>query len=234
MTVKEAILLAGGLGTRLQKTVPDLPKPMAPVHGRPFVEYIMDFLIKHGIRKFIFSVGYKHEIFASHFNDDYNGCPVLFSVEHEPLGTGGGIKKAFAYTESPEVLVVNADTIFKLDITAMYASHKKTNADLTIALRNMQDVSRYGSVEMSEDLLVTGFLEKNVKTGAGYINAGVYLFKNDFFRHSVYPAKFSLEKDCLEKQPDTLKIGGFLSKGYFLDIGIPEDYEKANNDFERL
>jgi D-glycero-alpha-D-manno-heptose 1-phosphate guanylyltransferase len=230
--IKEAVLLAGGFGTRLQKTVPDLPKPMAPVNGKPFIEYVLDYLLKFQIRRFILSVGYKHEAFASHFADDYKGCPVLFSVENEPLGTGGGICKALEYAEESDVLVLNADTLFKVDIADLNSLHKKKNADLTIALRKMNDVGRYGSVTLNEDMRVCGFTEKNEITGAGNINGGVYILKKDFFNDLKLPDKFSFEKDCLEKYYSTLNIYGYSSKGYFLDIGIPEDYNKAQHDLK--
>jgi len=232
--IKEAVLLAGGFGTRLSKVVPDMPKPMAPVNGRPFIEYVMDFLIRHQVRKFILSVGYKHEAFASHFANDYKNCEVLFSVEKEPLGTGGAIKKSLEFAESSEVFVLNADTLFRLDLESMQSSHKKTNADLTLALRKMDNVGRYGSVEIDEDLRINGFFEKNMKKGSGYINGGVYIFKKDFFDNIPLGDKFSLEQDCLEKYYTSLKMGGYPSKGYFLDIGIPEDYEKAQHEFKEL
>ena len=230
--IKEAILLAGGLGTRLQKTVPDLPKPMAPVNGKPFIEYVIDYIIRYQVRKIILSVGYKHESFAAHFANDYKGCQILFSVENEPLGTGGGIRKALEFAEEPDVMVLNADTLFKIDISSLSSLHKKKNADLTMALRKMNDVGRYGSVKIDEDARVTGFAEKNEITGEGNINGGVYIFKNDFFNKLDLPEKFSFEKDCLEKYYSTLNIYGYSSKGYFLDIGIPEDYNKAQHDLK--
>jgi D-glycero-alpha-D-manno-heptose 1-phosphate guanylyltransferase len=230
--IKEAVLLAGGFGTRLQKAVPDLPKPMAPVNGKPFIEYVLDYLLKFQIRRFILSVGYKHEAFASHFADDYKGCPVLFSVENEPLGTGGGLRKALEYAEESDVLVLNADTLFKIDITDFSTLHKKKNADMTIALRKMNDVGRFGSVKLNEDLRVCGFTEKNEIKGEGKINGGVYILKKDFFNDLKLPDKFSFEKDCLEKYYSTLNIYGYSSKGYFLDIGIPEDYNKAQHDLK--
>jgi len=232
--IKEVILLAGGFGTRLQKAVPDLPKPLAPVNGKPFIEYVMDFLIRQHVNRFILSVGYKHEEFARNFNDDYRGCRVLFSVEHEPLGTGGGILKAMRFVESPEVLVLNADTLFRIDIQQLFTLHKKSNADITIALRQMQDVKRYGSVEVNEEKRVTGFNEKQQKSGAGYINGGIYLLGNDFFEKHPFPEKFSFEKDCLELNYNLLNISGYPSKGYFLDIGVPEDYEKAQVELQGL
>ncbi len=230
--IKEAILLAGGFGTRLQKAVPDLPKPMAPVNGRPFIEYILDYYIQYNFNKFILSVGYKHEAFATHFANGYKGCEIIFAIEKEPLGTGGGIKKALDSVATPEVLVLNADTFFELDLIGLYLSHKKTNADLTIALRQMNDTGRYGSVEIDEDHRVTGFTEKCTTSKPGYINGGIYLLKKDIFNNLDLPDKFSMEKDFLEVYYNALKIGGFPSKGYFLDIGIPEDYEKAQHDLK--
>ncbi|MGD0711470.1 MAG: nucleotidyltransferase family protein [Bacteroidales bacterium] len=230
--IKEAILLAGGLGTRLQKAVPDLPKPMAPVNGRPFIEYVLDYLIQHEVTRFILSVGYKHEAFAKHFANDYKGCSVLFSVEKEPLGTGGGIKKALVLAEAAEVLVLNADTLFRFDLDGFYLSHKRTNADITIALRQMKDIKRYGSVEIDEDMRVTGFTEKSGISKPGYINGGIYLLKKDIFNELKLPEKFSIEKDFMEVYYNKLKMGGFPSRGYFLDIGIPEDYEKAQHDLK--
>jgi D-glycero-alpha-D-manno-heptose 1-phosphate guanylyltransferase len=230
--IREAILLAGGFGTRLQKAVPGLPKPLAPVNGKPFIEYIMDFLIRQRINKFILSVGYKHEEFAHHFTNDYCGCPVLLSVEFEPLGTGGGIRKAMKFADDAEIFVVNADTIFRIDVQAMHTLQKKTGADITIALKHKDDVKRYGSVEVNAENRVTGFFEKQAKTGAGYINGGIYLLRNDFFEKHPFPEKFSFEKDCLEPNYNTLKICGYPSRGYFLDIGIPEDYEKAKSELQ--
>lgn len=228
--IKEAILLAGGLGTRLQKAVNDVPKPMAPVSGRPFVEYVLDYLIASGFEKFIFSVGYKHESFITHFGNSYRNCEINYSVEHSPLGTGGGIKKSMKSAKLTDVLVVNADTIFKIDIEQFYKLHKKTIADLSIALHHVEDISRYGSVEIDEDQRVIAFSEKNTLSGPGYINGGVYIFRNNFFNSLNLPEKFSLEKDCIEKFYMKLKIGGFPSDAYFLDIGIPGDYEKAQDE----
>jgi D-glycero-alpha-D-manno-heptose 1-phosphate guanylyltransferase len=228
--MKEAILLAGGLGTRLQKVVNDVPKPMAPVSGRPFIEYVLDYLIASGIEKFIFSVGHKHEAFVTHFGNKYRDCEIIYSIEDTPLGTGGGIKKSLEHAKSRDVLVVNADTLFKVDISQFYKLHKKTIADISIALRYVDDISRYGGVEIDEDQRVIAFAEKNTVKSSGFINGGVYIFKNIIFESMNLPDKFSLEKDCFEKFYLTTKIGGFPSDAYFLDIGIPKDYEKAQDE----
>jgi D-glycero-alpha-D-manno-heptose 1-phosphate guanylyltransferase len=207
---------------------------MAPINDRPFIEYLLDYLISYHIRKFIFSVGYKHETFVNYFTNDYRDCPILYSVEQELLGTGGGIRKAMAFAETSEVLVMNADTFFRIDVPAMYKSHKNTDADITIGLRQTNDVSRYGCVEIDKDMHVTGFAEKKSITGKGFINGGIYIIKRRFFEGLSLPKKFSLEKDCLEKYFGIVKICGFPSDAYFLDIGVPEDYKKAQHDFKRL
>lgn len=225
--IREAILLAGGLGTRLQKVISDVPKPMAPVAGRPFMEHLLDYLMNAGIEKFIFSVGYKHDIFISHFGNGYKGYEIEYAVESSPLGTGGGIRKALQLAREKNVLVLNADTIFKIEIQQFYEYHKKASADVSIALRLMNDAGRYGNVLVNEDNRIIAFSEKNTQAGEGYINGGVYIFKKDFFDLLNLPEIFSLEKDCLEKYCMDLKLGGFPFDSYFLDIGIPEDYEKA-------
>ncbi len=228
--IHEAVLLAGGMGTRLQRVLPDLPKPMAPINGKPFIEYIMDYLITFNIRKFILSVGYKHEAFSSHFSNNYKGVPVIFSVEETPLGTGGGIHKAIALAEGYNILVLNADTMFKLDIFSMYSLHQSVSADITMGLRKMEEISRYGSVETDSNSRVTGFYEKDSKKGYGTINGGVYIFKKDIFEKRKMPEKFSLEKDFLEPFYPSTKIYGYSSDAYFIDIGIPKDYEKAQHE----
>ncbi len=230
----EVILLAGGLGTRLQKAVPDLPKPMALVCGRPFVEYIMDYLIEQNVNKFIFSVGYRHEVFKNHFSNNYKGCEVVYSVEDTPLGTGGGIKRALEYAEFNDVLIVNADTLFKVDISSFYSMHRKEKVEVSLALKNMEDVQRYGSVEITSGNRITGFSEKKNKPGQGMINGGVYLLNKKIFIKHVFAEKFSFEKDYLEQYYYKIKFCGYPSNGYFLDIGIPEDYEKAQSEFKRI
>jgi D-glycero-alpha-D-manno-heptose 1-phosphate guanylyltransferase len=228
--IKEAILLAGGMGTRLQKVVSDVPKPLAPVAGKPFIVYVLDELIASGIEKFIFSVGYKYDSFISYFGDKYKGCAVEYVVEQTPLGTGGGIKKAMAKIHSDDVIIINADTIFKINIAEFYDQHKRKKADLSIVLKKVNNVSRYGSVMVNKTNRIISFSEKNTLTGKGFINGGIYFFKNDFFTSLNLPEKFSLEKDCLGKFNLKLKLYGFPSDAYFLDIGIPEDYKRAQNE----
>lgn len=230
--ITEAIVLAGGFGTRLQKVVSDVPKPMAPVNGRPFLEYILDYLHHYGVQKAVLSVGYKSEVILEHFGSEYSGMAIGYALEHEPLGTGGAIKLGMDLCNSERVLVLNGDTLFDINLTAMYAFHKEKNASISIALRYLPDVSRYGTVKIDADSRITGFAEKSAATGEGYINGGIYLFNKNVFAPAEYPQKFSIEKDLFEKYYRTLGMYGFVSNDYFIDIGIPEDYQRAQAELK--
>ena len=229
----EAVILAGGFGTRLQSIIRDVPKPMAPVNGKPFLEYILDNLIRQGIQKFILSVGHLHEAVTSHFGDHYRQIPVVYAVEKEALGTGGGIQYAMTFAENENVLVVNGDTFFPVDVQHILQKHQAMNAVFTLAAKKMEDVSRYGTV-MIERERVLGFLEKRNLKEPGLINGGIYWIRKGFFERTGMPEKFSLEKDCLEKYYSSEIIAGLVFDDFFLDIGIPEDYEKASEAFQRL
>jgi D-glycero-alpha-D-manno-heptose 1-phosphate guanylyltransferase len=222
----EAILLAGGLGTRLRSEVIDLPKSMAHIGSRPFLEYQMDQFIARGVTRFILSVGYKSESIRAHFSDRYRGCEVVFAVEETPLGTGGAIKHAMKYVTGRHVVVANGDSMFLADLQAQYSFHKDNNADITLMLKPLQDPFRYGTVELDPHGRIMGFLEKQ-PIEKGLINGGLYLFDVTSFRKLNLPDVFSLEKDLFEKGVDQLRIFGYVSEGYFIDIGIPEDYTRA-------
>ena len=230
----EAIILAGGLGTRLQQVVIDLPKALALVNGRPFIDYLLNFLRGQGIQKFILSVGYKKEAVRQHIGNQYKSIPVEYAVEEEPLGTGGGIRNAMKMVEGKSAFVLNGDSMFRLDMHAMKLLHMQVDADITMALRFLEDTERFGSVKINEQKSITGFREKGVENGSGYINGGIYLINKDFLLSSIFPEKFSIEKDCFEKYFKQSKFFGFPSRGYFLDIGIPDDYYRAQNDFRRF
>jgi D-glycero-alpha-D-manno-heptose 1-phosphate guanylyltransferase len=230
----EAIVLAGGFGTRLQKVVKDVPKPMALINGRPFLEYQLNYLKSYGIHHIIFSVGYLHHSISSHFNDTYNGLSIDYAIEEEALGTGGGISNALKKSSDDEVIVLNGDTLFEVDLKNMINFHKNKKSEFTMALRYLTDVSRYGTVEIDEHDKVVDFNEKYARKGEGYINGGIYILSKCFFNDLGLPQKFSLEKDVLEKVTSQKRIFGFKCRDYFLDIGIPEDYQKAQNEFKRF
>ncbi|MEI6575659.1 MAG: nucleotidyltransferase family protein [Bacteroidota bacterium] len=225
----EAIILAGGLGTRLQSVVSEMPKCMAPVAGKPFLAYVLERLVNEGLTHAILSVGYKHEMITSHIGNNYNGIPISYAIEYEPLGTGGGIRMAMAYAKEDNVFVLNGDTVFEVNLPLMDAYHQENDFDLTMALRQLEDTSRYGAVELEANGSVVRFLEKGFFTGPGLINGGIYCIRRKSLLALDLPEKFSFEKDLLEK--NILNLGGFPSDAYFIDIGIPEDYERAQKEF---
>jgi D-glycero-alpha-D-manno-heptose 1-phosphate guanylyltransferase len=230
----EAIILAGGFGTRLQKMVNDLPKSMALINDKPFLEYLLNFLTGQGIQKVILSVGYKQEMIREHFKDHYKHLSIFYAIEEEPLGTGGGILNAMEQVEGESVFAMNGDSMFRIDLLAMQHLHQNTSADLTMALRYLDDTSRYGTVKIDSEKRVTGFHEKNEDSEPGYINGGIYLINKNFLTALSLEKKFSIEKDCFEKCFKESRIFGYPAKGYFLDIGIPEDYMTAQDEFKRF
>ena len=227
---KEAIILAGGFGTRLQDVVKDLPKPMAPVNGRPFLTYILDYLIDYQYNKVVLSVGYLHEKIEEFFGTHYKSLEIDYAVETEPLGTGGGILFAMSKCTTDNVLVINGDTMFKVDLDAFERFHEEKGGLLSIVLREVEDVSRYGSVTISKDNLIVLFAEKQVTFGRGYINGGVYLINRKLFEKYPQSQKFSFEKDLMTKFYTQELFYAMPSDGYFIDIGIPEDYARAQQE----
>ena len=227
----EAIVLAGGFGTRLQKVVSNVPKSMAHINNRPFLEYLFDYLISQGVSKVVISVGYKNEIISNHFKDHYKSLEVVYAVENEPLGTGGGIRLAFWKIEGPRALVMNGDSLFRADYRALLEFHLRKKADATLALRKLSDTGRYGRVTMNRTRRITGFEEKGLSAGPGYINGGVYIIEKLFLMEPEFRGRFSIEKDCFEPKTSYSRLFGFPSDDYFLDIGIPEDYARAQHEF---
>ena len=227
----EAIILAGGLGTRLRTVVEDVPKPLAPVNGKPFLEYILDSLCEQGIKKVIFAVSYKRECIQMYFKNNYKGMEIEYSIETEALYTGGAIKRALRYCKECNVFVLNGDTYFNIDLLKMYQFHCEYMADLTIAKKMMVDCSRYGTMQCRENRIIE-FCEKYPKS-SGYINAGVYLIKKTLL-NEIKKEKFSFEKEVLQCYVKKFRMYAYESAGYFIDIGIPEAYWKAQKDFCRI
>jgi D-glycero-alpha-D-manno-heptose 1-phosphate guanylyltransferase len=227
--VKEAIVLAGGLGTRLRKVVKDVPKPMADVNGKPFLEYLLAFLAKQQIEKVVLSVGYKYEVIKNYFGKFFSGMELVYSVESEPLGTGGGIRKSLSFVNSGNVFIVNGDTFFDVNLKKLFLFHKKKKSVISVALKPMKHFDRYGSVKLDENKKIIGFEEKKYHE-SGLINGGIYLLNKDFFMSFDLGEKFSFEKDFLEKYYNSYAFYGLEFESYFIDIGIPEDYENFKKD----
>lgn len=222
----EAIILAGGFGTRVSRVIKDVPKPMASIKGKPFLQYVLNYIIGQDITRVILSVGYKKEVIQDFFSSKYNSLLIDYCEESEPLGTGGAIKKALSMALEETVFVINGDSMFKIDYHQFYKDHTNAGVPLSIALRFMQDVSRYGIVRTNDRNVITAFLEKQ-SNQSGAINGGIYLIKKDFFTTLNLPKVFSFEKDVMEKQVGNSDMAAFCYEGYFIDIGVPEDYNRA-------
>ena len=230
--IKEAIILAGGLGTRLRESVPDLPKCMAPVAGRPFLFHVINYLRSQGVEKFIFSLGYKHELIEDYLSTQFSTLSYQCVIEEEPLGTGGAILLACTKATEKNIVVTNGDTLFKIDLHKATMFHNHNNAECTLLLKPMNRFDRYGVVELDEEQLVNSFKEKQFYE-TGNINGGVYLLNKDKFLDEEFPAKFSFEKHYLEKFYPVRRIYGLVQDNYFIDIGIAEDYNRAQSELSR-
>lgn len=229
----EAIVLAGGLGTRLQGVIGAMPKCMAPVNGKPFLSYLFDYLDQQKCTRVILSLGYKHRMITDWIEDQFLTFEVDCVIENEPLGTGGGILAAVEEAETDDVAVLNGDTMFKVELAGMLAFHRAQKAATTLALKEMHRFDRYGVVNIGADAAITSFEEKQFKE-SGLINGGIYYINRDQFLAKNLPEKFSFEKDYLEKYAAEKKFYGYVSEGYFIDIGIPTDYEQAGVDFKTM
>lgn len=227
--INECIILAGGLGTRLRSAVPDLPKVMAPVAGKPFLYHIITFLKGQGVEHFIFSLGYMHDVIESYVMKSFPEIDFAFSVEKEPLGTGGAIQLALNHVKGENVIVVNGDTLFKADLSAVSDNHVSKAAACTLTLKPMRNFERYGVVAIDSVGKVVSFKEKKYYD-EGLINGGIYILNKQSLLNLDMPSKFSFEKDYLEKYIQEQTICGLQDDNYFIDIGIPEDFEKANKD----
>ena len=221
----EAIILAGGKGSRLANVV-DVPKPMAMINDVPFLQILMDDLLVKGITVFHLAVGYRYQVITNYFGNSYMGCKVNYIIENEPLGTGGAIKKALKNVQSETVFIINGDTFFDVDLEYMDEQHEINNSDATMTLKPMEKFDRYGRVELNDKDRVIAFHEKKF-CKEGLINGGFYLMNKKVFDGLDLPEQFSLEHDFFEKYITSKNIYGFIEEGYFIDIGIPEDYERA-------
>jgi len=231
----QAIILAGGLGTRLRSVISEQPKALAPVAGKPFLHWLIVFLQKNGVTNFIFSLGYLHEQVEQFLENQFSTLKYKTVVENEPLGTGGGIKLCLNFCTEENILLVNGDTFFELDIQAFYTSFLQTSSHCSIALTSMEHFDRYGSVSITSDNIITEFNEKKY-CEKGLISTGLVLFKKSIFelKTNSLGENFSFEKDFIEPNISNLKVTGYIADGYFIDIGIPEDYTKAQKEIQLL
>lgn len=229
----QAILLAGGLGTRLRSVVNDRPKPMALIDGRPFMEYVIHGLSAHGVDEIIFAVGYKGSMVEEHFGDGSAfGVKVFYAYEEELLGTAGAIKNAGRFVTGDDFLVLNADTYYQMDYSRLRRVRRDYNLDMALVLREVPDISRYGEAVL-DGVMLAGFNEKTPDARPGTINGGVYLMSRDLLAE-IPEGKVSLENEMIPRwMKEGRRLGGFVNDGYFIDIGVPEDYFKFQADVEK-
>lgn len=220
--IKTAIVLAGGKGTRLKSVVEDLPKPMALVNEKPFLTLLLDYLIVQGIQEVILAVGYLHQVIINEYGDEYKALSIKYSIENQPLGTGGAIKKAVNLSSADDILVVNGDTFIAFNLKPLQEFYLSKKKEPILLLKKMQDFERYGVVEINKDFSVAEFKEKQY-CAEGYINAGVYMINKSIFKE-IESTRFSFEKEILESKTNKFSWSGFPQDAYFRDIGIPEDY----------
>jgi D-glycero-alpha-D-manno-heptose 1-phosphate guanylyltransferase len=232
----EAIILAGGLGTRLRSVVSEVPKCMAPVCGKPFLYFPLKHLARFGeIDKVILSVGYLREIVAEWIRDNEGEFPFGFdfAMEDTPLGTGGAIRLALRKTEGNTVLVLNGDTFFDVNIREFHEFHLSVSALVSVALKPMREFERYGTVSIDSNRTIRSFNEKQY-CKSGLISGGVYLIDKTLCSLDSMPEKFSFETDFLQQRAQDGNLYGFVEDSYFIDVGVPEDYNRANDEFKRF
>jgi D-glycero-alpha-D-manno-heptose 1-phosphate guanylyltransferase len=231
--LKEAIILAGGFGTRLKPVVNDVPKPMAPINEEPFLNYVFAYLKHYQIEHVVLSTGYLAEKIEDYYKDRYRDIRISYTKEETPLGTGGGIRLAMTKCTTKDVLVLNGDSFFDVDIAIHYKNHMTKQADCTLALRKVDNAARYGTISLGNQHAINAFKEKDNIEQIGLINGGVYILNGQLYLNKTeVNTPFSIEKDFYEKRINELHMFGFEYDGYFIDIGIPEDYKKAQDDFK--
>lgn len=231
----DGIILAGGRGTRLKSIISQVPKPLALVNGKPLLDILLSQLNKYYyIRKVVIAVGYMSEKITDRYKDcsDYN-FKITFSVEKKLLGTGGAIKKAIKHTRSGDIIVLNGDSYVEVNIEDLIRTHRNNNADITIVLKEVNNTSRYGKVEIDTEKKIICFQEKKTTDGPGLINAGIYLMKRALFDDIKEYNVISLEKELLPKFVEN-NAYGYVVHGKFIDIGSPESYKIADTYLKEI
>lgn len=229
-----AIILAGGFGTRLKGVIgEDTPKPMAPVEGEPFLAHYLRYLHTRGVTDAVLSVHHCREVIKSHFKNHFEGVNITYAEEEKPLGTGGAVKFALSRLVVKEpVLVLNGDSFVEIDLAEMVQAHHQANTTLTIALCRMQDCSRYGEAMFDADHRITAFAYPG-RAGAGWISMGAYIVSPNIFDGYDLPEAFSFEADFQRPYGTAIRPLAWLAEGYFIDIGVPEDYARAQSELRK-
>ncbi len=232
--MREAIVLAGGFGTRLQSVVSDVPKPMAPVAERPFLTYLLDRLGRYGYGHVVLATGYLHEKVEDYFGHEYHGIAIDYAREMSPLGTGGAMVNALQHCHEASVTVLNGDTLFDIDHDRLCRFAEEKSTALAIVLRQVPDAGRYGSVEVDRDSRITAFREKDPSAGQGLINGGIYRVERSLFDGYGVGQPFSFEKELMQQRYLNERYYAYADDAYFIDIGIPDDYARAQQELPTL
>lgn len=236
----QAILLAGGLGTRLRSVINDRPKPMALIEDKPFMEYVIHELSLHGVTEVVFAVGYKGSMVEEYFRDgsdfplpDGKGrMKISYAYEEELLGTAGAIKNAGAQITDDIFFVLNADTFYQIDYSRLVSLMQQEALEMALVVREVPDVSRYGEAVISGSRL-TAFNEKTTESRPGTINGGIYLMRRSLL-DEIPEGKVSLENDMIPRWlAEGRALGGIVNDGYFIDIGVPEAYYQFIDDVRK-
>lgn len=226
------IILAGGFGTRLRHVVSDVPKPMAPIGDRPFLEILLDYVIDQGMQQVILATGYQADIIRGHFGDAYRSLAIAYSHEETALGTGGAIQQVFERFELEQAFVLNGDTYFGVSLRNLHYFHEQWQSDLTISLKYLQDFDRYGTVSWNAKNKLHQFNEK-MPCAEGWINGGIYLINKAVFGKAI-PVPFSFETEIMEKGVGTENYFGLPDAAYFIDIGVADDYYRFQREVHSL
>jgi len=222
------VVLAGGLGTRLRSIVSDVPKPMAPIHGIPFLQYLLEYWLGQGIQEIILSVGYRSEKIQNYFGNNFCGVPLKYVFEVTPLGTGGAIKNSLSTLnlDFKNTFIINGDTWFEVNLTNFIETTKSLNYPVKMVLKQIANNNRYDGVGLDSSGIINQFGIKNSKETL--INGGCYWVDQNFLSNYLksYSGKFSFEEDVLRQLANEKLLYGHIQDGQFCDIGIPEDYQK--------
>ena len=232
-SITEAIVLAGGKGTRLRETIGTIPKCLAPIAGKPFLHYLLAYLQQSGILRVVFALGTGSDAIIEWLAGENLSVEIKWVVEPEPLGTGGGILLAMQHCAAADVVVVNGDTLFTANLAALLGFHQKKKAETTLSLKAVNDASRFGCVVVDDHDRIIDFLEKS-QGSSGLINGGIYVINRQALLRRNFPERFSFETDYLQPLVHEADFYGMVSDAYFIDIGVPEDFAKAQIDFKTL
>jgi mannose-1-phosphate guanylyltransferase len=235
--IKKAVVICGGEGTRLRPLTYDTPKPLVKVNGVPVIDNVVRELRRNGIERITMAVGYKKEMFVEHFGDGSgSGLHIDYSIEDKLLGTGGAIKKALEEKALPEkdedVLVVNGDNIFEIDLKGMHELHSSKGAIATLAVKAVDDITGYGVISV-DDGIIRKFVEKPDPKDAesNLINLGIYIFNSGAVHMLPEKESFSMERDFFAKIPDTGRLCAYVSDKIWYPIDTIERYRKASEEW---